>query len=328
MKAVQIVELSGPDTGLKLVELPEPEASHPLFPGSEVIVDVHAAGASFPELLQTRGMYQIKPPVPFVPGIEVSGIVRSAPDGAGVRPGDRVAAGCLLGGFAEVAVAPEFLTFKLPEALDFVEGAGLIVNYHTAYFALVTRGRLKAGETVLVHGAAGGVGTATLQVAKALRARTVAVVSDDEKERFAREAGADEVLRSTGPWRDEAKELSGGGVDVVIDPVGGERFTVSLRSLRRCGRLVAVGFSGGEIPAVKVNRLLLNNTEVVGAAWGEYALGDPDGAREIGREVNRLVDDGFVRPLIGQRFALDQAAEALKVIERRQALGKIVLDVR
>jgi len=234
----------------------------------------------------------------------------------------------MLGGFAEVGVAPEFLTFKLPEALDFVEGAGLIVNYHTAYFALVTRGRLKAGETVLVHGAAGGVGTATLQVAKALRARTVAVVSDDEKERFAREAGADEVLRSTGPWRDEAKELSGGGVDVVIDPVGGERFTDSLRSLRRCGRLVAVGFSGGEIPAVKVNRLLLNNTEVVGAAWGEYALGDPDGAREIGREVNRLVDDGFVRPLIGQRFALDQAAEAPKVIERRQALGKIVLDVR
>jgi len=248
---------------------------------------------------------------------------------APVRSGAKaiVRAKTLLGeGYLELAPGPS--TAPTPEALDFVEGAGLIVNYHTAYFALVTRGRLKAGETVLVHGAAGGVGTATLQVAKALRARTVAVVSDDEKERFAREAGADEVLRSTGPWRDEAKELSGGGVDVVIDPVGGERFTDSLRSLRRCGRLVAVGFSGGEIPAVKVNRLLLNNTEVVGAAWGEYALGDPDGAREIGREVNRLVDDGFVRPLIGQRFALDQAAEALKVIERRQALGKIVLDVR
>jgi len=203
-----------------------------------------------------------------VPGVEGDfGVLAGhAPYVALVKPGVlTVFAGgdavryVVLGGFAEVAVAPEFLTFKLPEALDFVQGAGLIVNYHTAYFALVTRGRLKAGETVLMHGAAGGVGTATLQVAKALRARTVAVVSDDEKERFAREAGADEVLRSTGPWRDEAKELSGGGVDVVIDPVGGERFTVSLRSLRRCGRLVAVGFSGGEIPAVKVNRLLLNS---------------------------------------------------------------------
>src|SRR5205807_9369414 len=164
-----------------------------------------------------------------------------------VKPGDRVAAFCALGGFAEVAVAPEFFTFPLG-ALDYGQGAGLVLNYHTAYFALKLRGRLREGETVLVHGAAGGVGTASLQVAKGLGARTVAVVSSDEKERVARQAGADEVLRSGGPWKDQAKELSGGGVDIVLDPVGGDRFTDSVRSLAEGGRIVVVGFTGGSIP--------------------------------------------------------------------------------
>src|SRR3954447_3836430 len=223
MRAMQITELTGPDTALKLVDVPEPEPSHMLTPGSGVLVDVHAAGVSFPEVLQTRGQYQVKPDVPFVPGSEVGGIARDS--------GKRVAAMCMLGGFAEVAVAPEFLVFELPDELDFAQGAALVLNYHTAYFSLVTRGRLAEGETVLVHGAAGGVGTATLQVARGLGARTIAVVSTNEKEAAAREAGADEVVRSDGPWKDQAKELSGGGVDVVVDPVGGDRFTDSLRSL-------------------------------------------------------------------------------------------------
>src|ERR671913_9130 len=328
MRAVQIVELTGPESALAEADVPEPEASHVLTPGSGVVVDVHAAGVSFPEVLQTRGQYQVKPPLPFVPGSEVAGIVRSAPEGAGVRPGDRVAAFCMLGGFAEVAVAPEFLTFALPESLDFAQGAGLILNFHTAYFALVLRGRLAEGESVLVHGAAGGVGTASIQVAKGLGCRVFAVVSSDEKERVAREAGADEVLRSDGPWKDEAKEASGGGVDVVIDPVGGDRFTDSLRSLGEGGRLVVVGFTGGSIPEVKVNRLLLNNTEVIGAGWGAYVMGKPDVNREIGAEVNRLVDEGFVRPIVGARFPLDRAREALELIDGRGATGKVVLELR
>jgi NADPH:quinone reductase len=327
MRAVQIVELSGPDGALQLADVPEPEPSHMLSPGEGVVVDVHAAGVSFPEVLQTRGEYQVKPPVPFVPGSEVGGVVRSAPAGAGVRAGDRVAAFCMLGGFAEVAVAPAFLTFKLPQALDFAQGAGLILNYHTAYFALALRGRLHEGETVLVHGAAGGVGTASLQVAKGLGARTLAVVSSDEKERVAREAGADEVLRSDGPWKDEAKERTDGGVDVVLDPVGGDRFTDSLRSLREGGRLVVVGFTGGSIPEVRVNRLLLNNTEVVGAGWGAYVMGKPDANRQIGGEVLRLAEDGHIRPIVGARFPLERAADALKLIDGRGALGKVVLDV-
>jgi NADPH2:quinone reductase len=328
MRAQQIVELTGPDTALRLVDLPEPEASHPMTPGSGVVVDVRAAGVSFPEVLQTRGEYQMKPPLPFVPGSEVGGVVRSAPDGSAFKPGDRVAAFCGTGGFAEVAVSPEFMTFGLPDALDFAQGAALILNYHTAWFSLVTRGRMKAGDSVLVHGAAGGVGTASIQVAKGVGAsKVIAVVSSDEKEQVARDAGADEVVRSDGAWKDEAKELTGGGVDIVLDPVGGDRFTDSLRSLATGGRVIVVGFTGGSIPEVKVNRLLLNNVEVVGAGWGAFVMSRPEANVENGREIEKLIDAGFVRPVVGASFPLEEAVDALKLIDGRGATGKVVLDV-
>jgi NADPH2:quinone reductase len=328
MKAIQIVEETGPDSALQLVELDEPEPSHPLTPGEGVVIDVHAAGVSFPEVLQTRGQYQMKPPLPFVPGSEVGGVVRSAPADSSLRAGDRVAAFCGLGGFAEAAVAPEFFTFALPAALDFAQGASLILNYHTAYFALSLRGRLKEGETVLVHGAAGGVGTASLQVAKGLGARTIALVSSEQKAKVAELAGADHVLLISDTWKDNVKALSDGGVDVVLDPVGGDRFTDSLRSLRENGRVIVVGFTGGSIPEVKVNRLLLGNTEVIGAGWGAYAMGKPAVNREIGAAIDGMIEQGVVRPIIGERFPLERAVEALKVIEQRQATGKVVLDVR
>ncbi|HUN79228.1 MAG TPA: NADPH:quinone oxidoreductase family protein [Solirubrobacteraceae bacterium] len=331
MRAIQIVDLSGPASALAFVETSPPARppSHMLTPGEGVLIEVHAAGVSFPEVLQTRGQYQLKPPLPFVPGSEVAGIVLAASPGAGVEVGERVAAFCALGGFAEQAVAPPFLTFPLPEQLDFAQGAGLILNYHTAHFALRLRGRLAAGETVLVHGAAGGVGTAALQVAQGLGARTIAVVSSDEKERVAREAGAEHVLRSDAPWKDEARALTEGrGVDVVLDPVGGDRFTDSLRALAENGRLVVVGFTGGAIPEVRVNRLLLANTEVIGAGWGGYALAKPAVCREIGEALQVLIERGSVRPIVGERLPLERAAEALALIDERRATGKVVLIVR
>ena len=187
---------------------------------------------------------------------------------------------------------------------------------------------MEAGETVLVHGAAGGVGTASLQVAKGLGARTIATVSTEEKRKVAEEAGADDVVMIADGWKDEVVELSGGGVDMVLDPVGGDRFLDSLRSLAEDGRLVVVGFTGGAIPEVKVNRLLLKNTEVIGAGWGAYVMGKPDVNRQIGAAIAEMIAAGVVKPLIGQRFGLEQAAEALHTLDERRAVGKVVLDVR
>jgi NADPH2:quinone reductase len=324
MRALQISELSGPDA-VAVVDLPDPEPSHMMTPGQGVVVDVRAAGVSFPEVLQTRGLYQFKPDLPFVPGAEVAGVVAAVSESAdGVSVGDRVAAFTFLGGLAERAVAPLHMTFALPEALDFAQGAGLILNYHTVYFAMKLRAGLEAGERVLVHGAAGGVGTAALQVAKGLGATTIAVVSSDEKEAIAREAGADEVVRSDGPWKDQV--LESGGADVVLDPVGGDRFLDSLRTLNRDGRLVVVGFTGGAIPEVKVNRLLLKNTTLVGAGWGEYVMAKPEVNAQIGAAIDELITGGFVKPIVGARFPLDQGAEAMKLIDERKATGKVVLE--
>ena len=313
MRAIQIVELGGPES-LQLADIDEPS-------GEGVKIDVRAAGVSFPEVLQSRGRYQIKPDLPFVPGSEVAGTVRE--DAGPFKAGDRVAAFCMLGGFAEVAVAAPHFVFALSDELDYAQGAGLILNYQTAYFSLVTRGRVASGETVLVHGAAGGVGTASLQVAKGLGARTIAVVSSDEKEAVAREAGADEVVRAEG-FKDAVREL--GGADVVIDPVGGDRFTDSLRSLNPDGRCVVVGFTGGSIPEVKVNRLLLNNIDVVGAGWGAYITRKPESIGEIAAALDGLVASGHIRPLVGARFPLERASEALELIDGRGATGKVVLE--
>jgi NADPH2:quinone reductase len=326
MRGLQLTDLSGPD-GLALVDLPEPEPSHFLTPGEGLVIAVKAAAVSFPDVLQSRGLYQFKPPLPFVPGAEVAGDVVAASAGSGFAVGDRVAAMTMVGGMAERVAAPGSMTFKLPDALDYGQGAALVLNYHTAYFSLKLRGGIVAGEQVLVHGAAGGVGTATLQVAKALGATTIAVVSSDEKEQTAKDAGADAVVRSDGAWRDEAREISNGGVDIVVDPVGGDRFTDSLRALREGGRLVVVGFTGGSIPEVKVNRLLLNNTSVVGAGWGGFVLGKPEVSRMIGAELDGMIAAGIVRPIVGARFPLAQAAAAMHLIDGRGALGKVVLDV-
>lgn len=324
MRAIQIVQETGPDTSLQAVDLGELDGA---LAAGGVVIEVHAAGVSFPELLQTKGLYQLKPPLPFVPGSEVAGIVRKAPEGLGLAAGDRVFAFCGLGGFAEIAIGMPHLSFALSPRLDFAQGAGIVLNYHTAYFALAVRGRLRAGETVLVHGAAGGVGTASLQVARGLGARTVALVSSDRKRDIALQAGADVAVIASESWKEEVKRLAG-GVDLVLDPVGGEGFLDSLRCLRENGRHVVVGFTGGSIPELKVNRLLLNNIEVVGAGWGAYALSKPDLCREIQDALDRMIEEGVVTPIVGERYPLSEAAAAIKSLQAREAIGKVVLDVR
>jgi NADPH2:quinone reductase len=248
--------------------------------------------------------------------------VREAPAGSGFAAGDRVMAMTMLGAFAEVAAAMPALTFRLPDELDFAQGAGFLMNYHTAHFALVRRAALRAGETLLVHGAGGGVGTAAIQVGKGLGARVVGVVSSDEKERVAREAGADEVVRSDGDWRKQA-----GPADVIFDPVGGARFDESVRALATEGRLVVIGFTEGSIPSVAVNRLLLRNVSVVGAAWGAFAFERPEYVREVDEDLRRMVAASHVRPLIGRRYPLEGVRDALEDLDGRRAVGKIVLDL-
>jgi NADPH:quinone reductase len=317
MRAVQVTELSGPD-GARVVEVDEPGAAD-----GNLLVDVHAAGVCFPDLLQTRGEYQIKPEPPFTLGSELAGVVREAPAESGFEAGDRVAGFVVGGAFADVAQAMPFLTFKLPAELDFAQGAGYILNYHTAHFALSRRAELMEGETLLVHGAGGGTGTAAIQVGKGLGAKVVGVVSTDEKEAIAREAGADEVARSDGDWRAAA-----GPADVIFDPVGGSRFDESIRALAPEGRLVVIGFTEGSIPTVSVNRLLFRNVSVVGAGWGHFAFERPEYIREVGEDLERMVGDGHVRPIVGRRYRLEQAADALRDLDGRNAVGKLVLDVR
>ena len=321
MKAIQISELTGPEAA-QVVDVDDPAPME-----GALTVEVHSAGIAFPDLLMTRGQYQYKPDPPFILGSEGAGVVGAAPEGSGFAEGDRIAFMTLGNCFAErVQVFPQ-MAFKLVDELSFDEGAALILNYHTAHFGLHKRGQLKEGETVLVHGAAGGVGTATIQVAKASGARVFAVVSTDEKEEVARRAGADEVLRSDGPWKDQAKELSGGGVNMVFDPVGGDRFLDSVRSLTDEGRVVVIGFTEGSIPQIAVNRLLLKNVSVVGAGWGAFAIPRPDYAREVQADLDRMAREGHVKPIIGRTYALDEVPQALRDIDERRALGKLVLAI-
>lgn len=328
MKALQLVSLDGPE-GMRIVDIDPPaQLPNPYEDAGEpVVVSVRAAGVSFPEVLQSRGLYQFKPELPFVPGSEVAGVVEAAPAGSRFQPGDRVVGYSFVGGLAETALAPELLTFPLNDRLSFAEGAALIMNYQTAYFALVTRGRLRSGERVLVQGAAGGVGTAAIQVAKGLGAEVVAIVSDDAKEKIAREAGADHVFRSGGSWKDAVLSTMPEGVDIVVDPVGGDRLIDNLRVLREGGRFVVVGFADGEIPQIPSNRLLLKNIDAVGAMWFGYLMAHPEYAEEVGAAIEKLIESGHVRPIIGARFPLEHAADAFRHIEDRKGLGKVVVEI-
>jgi NADPH:quinone reductase len=322
MRAVRCHDLSGP-ASLRVDEVPRPTAG----PG-EIVIDVKAAGVNFPDVLITQGKYQFKPPPPFVPGGEVAGVVSAI--GSGVSRfavGDRVAATMLFGAFAEAVAVPEAAAVKLPDAVGFEVGAATLLTYGTTMHALIDRAALKEGETLLVLGAAGGVGSAAVAIGKRLGARVIAAASNEEKLAYARTQGADLTIDyAREDLKERAKSLTGGsGVDVVYDPVGGDLTEAALRSIAWEGRLLVVGFANGVIPKLPANLLLLKGCQAVGVFWGAFAQRDPDRNRAHMERVLAWIAAGEITPHVDGTYPLERAGDALARIERREVKGKLVL---
>jgi NADPH:quinone reductase len=323
MKAI-VCRAYGPPKDLVTADMPQPQAG----PG-QIVIDVYAAGVNFPDVLLVQGLYQVKPPLPFSPGVEVAGIVASV--GEGVREprvGDRVAAG-VMGGFAEKAVANAATTIVLPETVDFVTAAGMILTYGTAYHALVDRAALRASEWLYVSGAGGGVGTASVDLAKALGAHVVATASSDAKRVAVKRAGADFVLDAGATdLVDAVKKATGGGIDVAIDNVGGEQFDTALRAAARDARLLVVGFAGGTIPQIPANRVLLKELDVLGVYWGDWAARNPAHNRENFDAMFAMMRDGKLHPRVDAMYAFADAPQAVADLHERRLVGKGVVRVR
>jgi NADPH:quinone reductase len=323
MKALVAQELCGP-SGLEYTDVEDPAD---VGGDDVVVVDVGAAGVSFPDLLLLRGEYQLRLEPPFIPGMEVAGVVRSAPYESEFKPGQRVTALAMLGGWAEQVAVPAANIKLTPDDVDDAEAVALLGNYQTMYFALARRGALRPGETVLVLGSAGGVGTAAIQIAKALGAKVIAMVHRLHATGFVESLGADVVLPLNDGWLEAVKEHTGGqGVDLVVDPIGGDAFDDAIRALATEGRLLVIGFAaGGGIPTVKVNRLLLRNVSVIGVGYGEFVNRRPGSQSVFEFGVNELVKAGL-RPPPPVRFPLAKGAEALQSLADGGVLGKVVLE--
>jgi len=328
MRAVVVREF-GPPESIRVEEIAPPVPA-----AGEVLIDVHAAGVNFPDMLVMTGRYQILPPRPFVPGKECAGIVRAiGADVKSCKPGDRVLMWMEYGAFAEQAVAPQDNCFVLP-SMSFEEGACFGLVYQTAYFALVTRAALRPGEIVLVTGASGGVGLAVVQLAKALGATVLAAVSTSAKAEVAKRNGADHIIDVSrtnlrDDMREQVREATAGRLaNVIIDPVGGDVFDASLRSLAWSGRLVVVGFAGGRIPEVKANYLLVKNIAVIGLQISDYRDQHPQAMRRAMTELFDFYAQGKLKPWISATYPLDQFAQAFASIRAREAVGRLVLKVR
>lgn len=327
MKAWQVTELGAPAEVLRLADVPEPVVG-----AGQVLVRVAACALNFPDVLLARGLYQVRPPLPFTPGIEVCGTVVAVGEGADAGLAGRRVVGMPElpgGGLAEYAVLPGALVHDAPASLDDAEAAALHVAYQTAWFALHRRARLAAGETVLVHAAAGGVGSATVQLAKAAGATVVAMVGSEEKAAVARELGADAVLdRRHDDLVASVRELTGGrGADVVVDPVGGDSFDASTRCLAFEGRIVVVGFTSGRIPTLAANHVLLKNYGVLGLHWGSYRTRAPELVHEAHAELVALAGSGVVRPLVSERLPFEAARDGLRRLEAGETVGRLVVQV-
>ena len=322
MKAVLCKKLGLPDE-LVVEYIP---SLHPR--AGQVVLAVKAAGVNFPDTLIIQGKYQFKPETPFSPGGEVAGVVREVGEGVtGVKPGDRVIAAATWGGFAEEMVADADRLVPMPDEMDFVPASAFILTYGTSYHALKDRAQLKAGETLLVLGASGGVGLAAVQIGKALGARVIAAASSDAKLQICRENGADEVINyGTEDLRTRVKQLTAGkGVDVVYDPVGGPYSEPALRDMAWNGRFLVVGFAAGDIPRVPLNLALLKGCSIVGVFWGAFTRNEAERNRRNNQELMALYSRGQVRPHIHATYPLERAAEALNEVLNKRVSGKVVL---
>lgn len=320
MRALELVAFDGP-RALRPTQAPDPQAD-----ADGLVVEVRVIGINYPDLLMTQGSYQLKPPIPFVPGSEIAGVVREAPAGSHWAPGDRVAAFVWTGGYAERVYVPLNAVFALPDEMDFRTGAATIINYHTVHFALARRGALQEGESLLVLGAAGGIGSAAVQVGKGLGAHVIGGVASEEQLEAALEAGTDEALVLSEGFAAAVREMTAGrGVDVVLDPLGDWLFGEAIRALAPEGRILVVGFAAGGIPELKVNRLLLKNVSAVGVAWGAFLDIDRGLMARASRSIAAMHARGALHPLIGGEYDFEDIPEALDRLSKGLVRGKAVV---
>ena len=315
----------GPVESHKVEEIADPRAE-----AGQVVVDVKAAGVSFPDVLIVQGKYQFQPPFPFSPGGEIAGIVSEVGEGVvDWKIGDRVIAMTGNGGIAEKVVAFEMTLMPLPETMDFKDGAAFPLNYGTTYHALKQRGQLQTGETLLVTGAGGGVGTTAIEIGKAMGARVIAAASTDEKLEIAKNLGADEVINySDGELKEKVKALTDGlGADVIYDPIGGDIFMQCMRCINWKGRVLVIGFASGPIPEVPTNLALLKGCSIVGVFWGRFTGAEPEENSQNFDELFALHAEGKLKPQITKSYSLDDAAEAISSLENRKATGKVVIEM-
>jgi len=322
MKCWQVDDWGEPET-MKLAEVSIPQPG----PG-QVLIRNRASSLNFFDILQIQGKYQVKPPFPFTPGAEIAGVVEKTGEGVThVRTGDPVVSIPFLGGLAEYTVARVRDTFPLPKGMSFAEGAALPIVYQTSYFALRDRGQLKAGEWLLVHAGASGVGMSAIQLGRAWGARVIATAGSAEKLAFARSQGAEIALDySAAGWVEQVKQITGKGADVIYDPVGGDVFDLSTKCIAPFGRLLIIGFAGGRIPSIAANRILLKNMSVVGVLWGNHVSAHPEYAAETHAELARMYEAGQVRPVVAHSYSLADVLAAYRDMGARKVMGKVVVE--
>lgn len=324
MKAWQVNQWCEPEQ----MNFADVDVAEPAF--GEVRIRNRAAALNFFDILLVQGKYQVRPPFPFTPGNEAAGTIDAIGEGVeDFKVGDRVQAMVSSGSYAEYSIASATKTFSIPDSMSYEEGAAMPVVYQTSYLSLKARGALQAGEWLLVHAAAGGVGSSAMQIGKAMGARVIATVGSDEKLDFCLSQGADHAINySQSDWPDKVKKITQGhGADVIYDPVGGDIFDLSTKCIASEGRLLVIGFAGGRIPSVAANRVLLKNISVVGCYWGGYIERHPEFLTEAHKDLMKMYEAGQIKPVVSKSYSLAEAPVAMRDLAERKTIGKAVLTI-